>query len=400
MAGELENSAEAEPEALKAKKKKKKKRRKSTESRNEASDVVRLPAASSLNKTGESLTRSSSCPAIGATSSQTSKSNGARAREAVKAASSLQQILPRALTAPKHRKLRVGIFNACRSWYHVHPGAASCMVSLTQTPWFYSKAVAQFLHARPTRDGSSGAPVSLLPPVEAFMVQAEDLQAGRVLPADGERAGFDVLVFPGGSTEADLNALGRSGCEAVRKFVQSGGGYCGVCAGAFLGLHLELLQAERCTRDAEGEKKAERDPFMVKACFTKIGRRLLWSEGRSHRKEHEESKDGSVRVRYHNGPLLQVPKASPAKVLCRMSSTPDAECAPAALNGSAAVLMQNVGSGRAIIISPHPESTQDSLTPEPGKVRLRRILQRAVLLAAAGNQKFRWMETECHRPGP
>jgi len=305
------------------------------------------------------------------------------------------------LTALKHRKLRVGIFNACRSWYHVHPGAASCMVSLTQTPWFYSKAVAQFLHARPTRDGSSGAPVSLLPPVEAFMVQAEDLQAGRVLPADGERAGFDVLVFPGGSTEADLNALGRSGCEAVRKFVQSGGGYCGVCAGAFLGLHLELLQAERCTRDAEGEKKAERDPFMVKACFTKIGRRLLWSEGRSHRKEHEESKDGSVRVRYHNGPLLQVPKASPAKVLCRMSSTPDAECAPAALNGSAAVLMQNVGSGRAIIISPHPESTQDdSLTPEPGKVRLRRILQRAVLLAAAGNQKFRWMETECHRPGP
>eukprot|EP00931_Biecheleriopsis_adriatica_P036720 TRINITY_DN21119_c0_g1_i2.p1 TRINITY_DN21119_c0_g1~~TRINITY_DN21119_c0_g1_i2.p1 ORF type:complete len:419 (+),score=89.05 TRINITY_DN21119_c0_g1_i2:161-1258(+) len=333
------------------------------------------------------------------------------------------------LMEQKLPRLRVAIFNACEHWYSQHPGATSCQVALMQTPWFYSKAVARFLHVRPVRTG--GTLLSMLSPVEAVLVQAKDIRSGILCRSSGRTGqGFDVLVIPGGSTQADLEALGSSGCEAVRKFVEKGGGYCGICAGAFLGLHLRLLDAEKRSRrpsvanETEGgrhsedaaakqdgneepaasqaAKKAERQAFMVQARFTKLGRRLLWSEGRPRRAEAEEEKDGSVCMRYHNGPLLQVSKASDAKALCRMSALPESEeLAPANMNGSAAVVMQNYGGGCVLLVSPHPESTQDSshLVPTPGKVRLRRVLQRAVLLAAAGTKGYSWIRDECHLPG-
>ncbi|CAE7362092.1 unnamed protein product [Symbiodinium pilosum] len=105
-------------------------------------------------------------------------------------------------------------------------------------------------------------------------------------------------------------------------------------------------------------------------------------------------------MRYHNGPLLGVPKSSPAESLCNMTACEEgAVAAPWSLNGSAGVVMQNYGGGRVLAISPHPESTQDGLlVPEPGKERLRRVLQRAVLLAAAGPAAHSWIEVEMHLP--
>jgi putative intracellular protease/amidase len=45
---------------------------------------------------------------------------------------------------------------------------------------------------------------------------------------------YDVVVFPGGSARHQSKLLGDEGRRAVRDFVRSGGGYVGVCAGAFL----------------------------------------------------------------------------------------------------------------------------------------------------------------------
>ena len=49
---------------------------------------------------------------------------------------------------------------------------------------------------------------------------------------------FDVVVFPGGSGNGQAKAVGLKGLEALRKFVQAGGGYMGTCGGAFLGLQV------------------------------------------------------------------------------------------------------------------------------------------------------------------
>ena len=61
-------------------------------------------------------------------------------------------------------------------------------------------------------------------------VTVRDIQMGKLRP---ER--FDVLYILGGSVSNYYYALGAYGHDAIRRFVSEGGGYVGICAGAYLG---------------------------------------------------------------------------------------------------------------------------------------------------------------------
>lgn len=45
---------------------------------------------------------------------------------------------------------------------------------------------------------------------------------------------YDILVVPGGESLEMADSLGKDGCDAIRQFVSNGGGYIGICAGAYL----------------------------------------------------------------------------------------------------------------------------------------------------------------------
>ena len=64
-----------------------------------------------------------------------------------------------------------------------------------------------------------------------------DLHVHRI-KADAIRAGcldeYDVLIQPGGSGSRQGKTLGEEGREKIRAFVRNGGGYLGICAGAYL----------------------------------------------------------------------------------------------------------------------------------------------------------------------
>ena len=70
------------------------------------------------------------------------------------------------------------------------------------------------------------------PPQAVFDVKLINAQSIRT----GGLAEFDVVVFPGGSSARQAQALNKSGRDAVRAFIASGGGFVGICAGAFLAL--------------------------------------------------------------------------------------------------------------------------------------------------------------------
>jgi len=414
------------------------------------------------------------------------------------------------LTRPP-RRLRVAIFNASGASRPAHPAATSCMVALTRTPWFRSRAVFSLLWPslapQPRARGCRPAVLTSMPPVQVEMLRAEEICAGRLLGipgypiADGGGvSSFDVLVVPGGSAAKDARLLGEEGRAAIRTFVRRGGGYCGICAGAFLALRswkyrsclsLGLVDAgllkahggagrtglsrgqapcrasvegtsyvpdalgtsctiEGSTSDCGGSSNSssssrnhddshteadaplvndlqpasqsfkkvrrcsrlrrDRDARLVDVRFSKLGRRYLWAEGNDISlgdEDRRESKDRAVRMRYHNGPLLSVPLASSARVLARMWPVADpsplaaiTEVLPAAPSGNVAMLLDFFGSGRAVLISPHPESTQEGgdLRPEPGRPCLRRVLQRAVMLASAGTRDRVWIQDGCHVP--
>ena len=62
---------------------------------------------------------------------------------------------------------------------------------------------------------------------------------------------FSVLCVPGGFVLNYQSRLGPAGAAAIADFVRSGGGYVGVCAGAYLGstMCLSLLPVEVLVRE-------------------------------------------------------------------------------------------------------------------------------------------------------
>ena len=77
---------------------------------------------------------------------------------------------------------------------------------------------------------------------KALLEQSAGFRCTVLKPADiqaGALAEQDVAVFMGGSGSTQGKALGDAGKAAVKEFVRGGGGYVGVCAGAYLALQGE-----------------------------------------------------------------------------------------------------------------------------------------------------------------
>lgn len=173
---------------------------------------------------------------------------------------------------------------------------------------------------------------------------------------------FQVVVFSGGSGSAQAEAIGEAGRNNIREYIRAGGGYVGVCAGAYLACSnfkwsLGILNA--CTVS----KKWQRGQGFMDSEVTAEGRKLLGDV------------DGTFKVRYHNGPIIKPAGLAdvPAYTAVTVFKSEIAEFGSPAgvMVGSPAQAQGLYGKGRVFISSPHPENT-------PG---LEHLIPRAVLWA-------------------
>ena len=159
---------------------------------------------------------------------------------------------------------------------------------------------------------------------------------------------YDVIVFPGGSGSSQSKSIGEAGLNNVREFVRGGGGYVGICAGAYLACSnftwgLGILNARTVS------SKWRRGLGIVETELTEPGKELLGKV------------DSRFKVRYNNGPIIKPGDRTdlPAYTPLAMFRTEMAE------NGSPVGVMVNspaqaigtFGKGRVFISSPHPEGT-------------------------------------------
>ncbi|MEO1619191.1 MAG: BPL-N domain-containing protein [Planctomycetota bacterium] len=172
---------------------------------------------------------------------------------------------------------------------------------------------------------------------------------------------FDVVVFGGGSGSVEARAIGKKGAKAVTQFVKEGGGYVGVCAGAFLcsahySWSLNLVDTHVLTgkRNVEG-----------------LGPKSMWYRGEFSSQKMQLTEEGqklfpnlseTVDVRYRNGPIVS-PKNSfglkPYSVLAWFRSEkvlypPQS----GTMIDTPAIVKGEFGRGQVISISPHPEATR------------------------------------------
>ena len=183
--------------------------------------------------------------------------------------------------------------------------------------------------------------IQSLPQASVTRVKAEDWATIDLKP-------FDVVVFSGGSGSAQAEAIGEAGRNNVREYVRGGGGYVGVCAGAYLACSnfkwgLDILNAGTVSG------KWQRGQAFVDLEITDDGRKLLGDVR------------GTFKVRYHNGPIIKpaertdVPAYTPVAFF--RSEIAEYGSPVGVMVNSPAQALGTFGKGRVFISSPHPENT-------------------------------------------
>jgi len=179
--------------------------------------------------------------------------------------------------------------------------------------------------------------------VQVVSVCPEDIREGALDQAIG-------VMFPGGSGKSIATALRPDGVDAIRKFVASGHGYYGVCAGAYLAasgldIYSGMIPLKHHQPWAKGKST-------VRVELTAEGKSLLGEEF------------SNIETRYNCGPVFteldhqSANPQCPIQVLGRfVSPATDAKgVRHDEMIGTPAILATQWGKGRVLIVSPHPES--------------------------------------------
>ncbi len=166
----------------------------------------------------------------------------------------------------------------------------------------------------------------------------------------GHLARYDLLIVPGGSGGREARGLGEKGREEVKQFIRNGGGYIGICAGAYLATcdypwSLHILNARVLDKEHWNRGNGE-----VEIALSQRGREVLGAR-------HE-----MVSIHYAQGPILAPAhhKGLPGYETWATFRTQVAKNgAPrGVMPGATAVAAAEFGKGRVLCFSPHPEETK------------------------------------------
>ncbi len=169
---------------------------------------------------------------------------------------------------------------------------------------------------------------------------------------DGALNSFDVFIVPGGSGKKESQNLSRIGALEVKRFINGGGCYLGICAGCYL---------------------ASNEPDFLGLLPVGIRDRQHWFRGMTTLPIEFTSAGEDVfgitettaEIVYHNGPVLDcrpilddpqlrkdlVPLAFfRGEIVGRGGEV-------GVMNGSPAMVLTRYGKGLVLGISPHPEKT-------------------------------------------
>jgi putative intracellular protease/amidase len=202
-----------------------------------------------------------------------------------------------------------------------------------------------------------------VPRVTELLKKTSDIKVSKVTGsqvAAGALTNFDVVMFTGGSGSKQAGALGEQGRENVRRFVREGGGYIGICAGAYLACSgyswgIGVLNAKPVSSKwARGKGKVEIEMTSKGEALTSLP-------------------SGRREILYANGPIIQpgdqkdIAAYEPIaffRTELAKNGTPEG-----VMIDSPAMVRGTFGKGRVLFSSPHPEQTSGMEEFIPASVR-------------------------------
>ncbi len=211
-------------------------------------------------------------------------------------------------------------------------------------------------------DGEGVGPSSVQLIESLEKAKGQKVQVSRITReeiAGGKLSGIDVLVHPGGSGGKQGRALGEKGRQAIRDFIHEGGGFLGVCGGAYLATNdyewsLNLIDAKVVDRRHWARGKGS-----VKLQLSPTGSKFF------------DTKTAEMSIYYAQGPLLSRhewddPDVPNYESLAIFATEIAKNGAPQGVMArTSAAVRCDFGKGRVFCYSPHPELTDglDHLIP-------------------------------------
>ncbi len=182
--------------------------------------------------------------------------------------------------------------------------------------------------------------------LSVFKVDGKDIRAGKLQECD-------VVLLPGGSGSGEAKALEETGRQEIRSFVERGGGYLGICAGAYLASadydwSLHILDAKVLDRAHWARGSGD-----VEVSLTTSGQKFLGAAA-----DRET-------ILYWQGPLLA--PAGKAEIpdfetLGTFTTEIAKNGAPQGIMlGTTAIARGTFGAGRVFCFSPHPERSESAV---------------------------------------
>lgn len=169
--------------------------------------------------------------------------------------------------------------------------------------------------------------------------------------------GADLFIMPGGADLPYCRKLNGIGNANIRTFVENGGTYLGICAGAYYGCSaLEFHKGRKDEISGPRELSltdaiaygslSDLAPYYDLTLTTANAAKIVTND----RNEHT--------VFYHGGPAFRLPEDSGTTILARY----------AGIHGRPPAIIENrVGKGRALLLGVHLEMNADNLRDYPIK---------------------------------
>lgn len=178
------------------------------------------------------------------------------------------------------------------------------------------------------------------------VVEAKDIKAGRLKD-------FDLLLVPGGWSNAQFDELGKTGSAAIVDFVRGGGLYYGICAGAFLAAQPRIGLVPFVPDKPEHYRGGA--PIYIGRTDAPEAKAAFGSWNYKTRTAY-----------YHGGPAFlpgEPVEDSDVQVLAAYVGSIINTCSPKpvmSMAGKGAILGGRVGKGKVLLVGPHPEQREYS----------------------------------------
>jgi glutamine amidotransferase-like uncharacterized protein len=156
-----------------------------------------------------------------------------------------------------------------------------------------------------------------------------------------------MFVMPGGADLYYCEKLNGAGNRAIRNFVENGGSYFGICAGAYYACD-SIEWAKGSEHQITGARELKFYSGMAAGPVKEFVSNL---EKPSIRAVSVAGDAGTATVCYEGGPVFAEPAAETEKVLARYNTV---------LGEPPAIIETQIGKGRVILASPHIERLMPS----------------------------------------